>query len=241
MFPELSEKKQQSIYRAWGDSRSDPNYREDMPNYDMDNILIISNGGRDTVPNEWLNEIVITSDDGYANSNSGGSSDSNWSNGWGNGDFAGTPSSGDSHYNISNDSFIDFASGEGSDATNNEIAEKIRATSGLAVGAAGTMLEGFDKTIQKIGFTPTKPASVGKGLGVANRVIAVAEISSGQRDWNDSNRFNAIATGLGIAAVIIAGPPSIILGGLSIMVGLVAAAYPSQSYSMNYDYQFIRC
>ncbi|MDM1457308.1 hypothetical protein HX025_11705 [Myroides odoratimimus] len=232
MFPELSEKKQQSIYRAWAGSRSDPNYREDIPNYDMDNILIISNGSRDTVPNEWLNEIVITSDGGYTNSNSGGSSDSNWSNG----DFAERPSSGDSHYNISNDSFIDFASGEGSDATNNEIAKKIPATAGLAVGAAGTMLEGFDKTIQKIGFTPTKLASVGKGLGVASRVIAVAEVSSGQRDWNDSNRFNAIATGLGIAAVIIARSPSIILGGLSIMVGLVAAAYSSQSYSMNYDY-----
>ncbi|MEK6513579.1 hypothetical protein [Myroides odoratimimus] len=101
MFPELSEKKQQSIYGAWGGSRSDQDYREDIPNYELDNIIIPSDGGG--------------------------------------GDFGGGSSSGDSDYNISNDAFIDFASGEGSDATNNEVAEKIRAAAaaaGLAAGAA---------------------------------------------------------------------------------------------------------
>lgn len=265
MFPELSEKKQQSIYGAWGGSRSDQDYREDIPNYDLDNIIIPSDGGGGyTVPNEWLNEIIVTPDGGYANDNSGGNWGDDWSNGWGNGDFGGGDfgggdfgggnfgggnfgggsSSGDSDYNISNDSFIDFASGEASDATNNEIAEKIRAAAaGLAAGAAGTMLEGLDKTIQKIGFTPTKLASVGKGLGVASvviggteLVIAAAEVASGERDWNDTDTLNTIATALGATAVFFPGPQSIIFGGLSIMVGLVGAAYTSQNHSMNYDY-----
>lgn len=220
-FPEISKEVQQSVFGAWGGSNSQ------SQDYDYD-------GG-------WLDEVVVG-----GGGSSGGSGGSGGGFDWPGGGEGGDPGydyggggGGGGGYDygenfVSPDSFVNVAEGDASAEEFWDVDSKLRAAvnaAGLGAGFTGTSMDAITAITREVGLTAKTFAKVGTGIGAAGvviggveTVIAVKEVVTGEDPWTDTDTLNAIATGLG-AAALVPGPHSLVFGGLSIMVGLVGAAY----------------
>lgn len=231
-FPEIDKKVQQSIYGAWGGSNSnDPNPPPNGGWYDNgDGITIIGTGG---------------GGGGGGGGYSGGGSTGSWGdngsydNGGYWGDYGGGGNGAADHdYGenfINPNSMLNYAYGISNPEENYEIDGKIRSAisaTGLAAGFTGTAIEAIKAITQEVGFSAKAFGAVGTKIGAAGVVIGgvdvVIAITDDQHVWNEADTVNLIATSLGAAALFF--PPSaIVLGGLSLMVGLVGTAYTSSN------------
>ncbi|MFH6987875.1 hypothetical protein ACHRVW_09030 [Flavobacterium collinsii] len=222
-FPEIDKKIQQSVYGAWGGSNSN-----EPPNggwFDNgDGITIISNGSG--------------GGDSYG---SGGSWDYGNNGSYDNGGYWGDSggNSGGSGYDFG-DNFIDsnnmlvYAQALSNTQESHHVEEKVRSAvnaTGLAAGFTGTAMDGLAAITKEIGFTVKTFGKAATGIGVVSVVIggrevyiAAQEAASGKDPWDTADSLNLVSTLLGGAALV-RGPHSIICGGLSIAIGLVATAY----------------
>lgn len=220
-FPEIEKKVQQSVYGAWGGSNSnDPNGGW----YDNgDGITIIGNGGGGSSGGWDYGDNGSYDDGGYWGDYGGGGGSSY--------DF------GDNF--INSNSMLNFAQGHANYQESNEVEDKIRSAvnaTGLAAGFTGTAMEAITAITKEIGFSAKAFGAVGSKIGAAGIligghevIVAVTEASTGENPWDSADTLNAISTGLALFAVIIPGPHSIVLGGLSVMVGLVGTAYSNSN------------
>ncbi|GIQ60554.1 hypothetical protein Flavo103_36900 [Flavobacterium collinsii] len=223
-FPEIDRKIQQSVYGAWGGSNSN-----EPPNggwFDNgDGITIISNGSGGS--------------DSYG---SGGSWDygnnGSYDNGGYWGDSGGSGGGGTAH--DLGENFIDannmlvYAQALSNTQESHHVEEKVRSAvnaTGLAAGFTGTAMDGLAAITKEIGFTVKTFGKAATGIGVVSVVIggrevyiAAQEAASGKDPWDTADSLNLVSTLLGGAALV-RGPHSIICGGLSIAIGLVATAY----------------
>lgn len=222
-FPEISKEIQQSVYGAWGGSNSQ--------NQDVDYYIP-------------LDEVVVGG--GGGSSSSGGSGGGfYWGGSGGNGDDGGYDyyqgAGGGGEYgdnSISADSLINVAEGDATEEEFYDVDSKIRAAvnaTGLAAGFTGTAMDGIKAITEEIGFTATKFGAIGTKIGYAGViiggvevVIAASEAVTGENPWDSADTLNLLSTGLGVAAVVFPGT-AIVLGGLSIAVGLVGTAYSNSS------------
>ncbi|MEG1022839.1 MAG: hypothetical protein RSF34_00090 [Flavobacterium sp.] len=240
-FPEISKDVQQSIYGAWGGSNSQT---QDYDYY----------GGE-------LNEVIVGGGGSGSSGGSGGSGGGfDWGSGGGydngGGDYYGGGSGGggsydgdDSSHIIAAHSLLNYAEGDADANETDEVTTKIRTAInavGLASGFTGTAIDGISAITKEIGFTAKSFASVGKigiagvAIGGVEVVIAATDAVNGDDPWDDADTLNALSFALGVAAI--AFPPSaIVLGGMSVIVGLVGTAYSNSSatapeYSYDYGY-----
>ena len=237
----MKKKVQQSIYGAWGSSNSnDPNGGY----IDLDEVIIGGGGSGGGGGIDYyipLDEVIV----GGGGSGGGSGSSGGWDYGdngsYDNGGYWGDTggSGGEAGYELG-DNFIDansmlnFAQGIANSDESDKIAQKVRSAvnaAGLAAGFTGTAMEAIKAITTEIGFTAKAFGAVGSKIGVAGIIIggtevvvAVKELATGEDTWDDADTLNAISTILAIGAV--AFPPSaIVLGGLSIAVGLVGTTY----------------
>lgn len=222
-FPEIEKKVQQSIYGAWGGSNSnDPNPPNGGWYDDGSGITIIGNGGGGGSSGGW-NDNGSYDNGGY------------WGDTGGSGGGAGYEL-GDNF--IDANSMLNFAKGIANSDESDNIAQKVRSAvnaTGLATGFTGTAMEAIKAITTEVGFTAKTFGALGSKIGYAGIVvggsefvIAVGEYISGEDTWHTTDTLNAISTGLAISAVFFP-PNAIILGGLSIAVGLVGTAYGSSN------------
>ncbi|WP_428228682.1 hypothetical protein [Flavobacterium sp.] len=240
-FPEIEKKVQQSIYGAWGSSNSnDPNGGY----IDLDEIIIGGGGSGGGGGIDYyipLDEVIV----GGGGSGGGSGSNGGWDYGnngsYDNGGYWGDSggSGGGAGYELG-DNFIEannmlvFAQGHANTQQSHEVEDRIRSAvgvTGLAAGFTGTSIDAISAITKEIGFTAKTFSAVGSKIGVAGVMIggvetyvAVAEAVGGIDPWTDADTLNAMATALGVAALV-PGPHSIICGGLSIAIGLVSTAY----------------